>query len=200
MLNNILSLVVTARLLYDACFSPQLLHLNSLVHVSSLWPVASITSLVVLTFFRHMTKLLTLIAPNRIRYVLCNWDIQVTYFFRESGILRALKVNIRVFVLISMLFLFTTISCTSEIIGTFSLISSGSVLASSQFLTTPFELFSDLCGVTTTWATLPNNTHFRKLSDWDFFNTGQINVTIKRQFNGDIAPCNTINTLMNYKG
>ena len=42
--------------------------------------------------------------------------------FNDSGILGVLKVRIRVFVLISILFLLTTIRCTSTILGIFSLI------------------------------------------------------------------------------
>ena len=59
--------------------------------------------------------------------------------------------------------------CTLVIIGKLSLISSVSVLACSKFLTTPFELFSDLCAVTATRARLPNKTPLSKLFNWDFY-------------------------------
>ena len=104
-----------------------------------------------LIFASNMAKSLTLVAPNRIQYILRNWDMQKKHIFNESGVL---KVNIKVLVSISMLFILTTIWCTSVIIETFSWILSGSVLASSQFLTPPFELLNDLC--TATGATLPN--------------------------------------------
>ena len=87
----------------------------------------------------NMAKSLTLITTQRIRNTLSNRNVQVTNFLRFRNFWRIKSLKRSICLTSIVLFLLTMICCKSMILGTFSLISSGSVLESSQFLITPFD-------------------------------------------------------------
>ena len=72
--------------------------------------------------------------------------------------------------------------------------------SSSQFRITPLEQLNGLCTVTAIGATLPNKTHFSKLSDWIFKTTSKINVNIKLTLNSNVTPAIPLTPLCIAKG